>query len=197
MITLQYRVWLDGNLWHWEVLTEQGVRLSHGATNAKARATADAMSAGMHPENHVEIDTIELSRSAKRAEIALRALADAEAERLRLERLRPHLEGLHIRSVNMAQQSRTAVSSSWRLLRELDLIDPHVPAGADRHRHREADQQVLGIGLGALGKPAPIAPARCYVDRKLSPDVSKVSKYRPLSRIDARFNRAIALRSLL
>jgi hypothetical protein len=120
MIKLQYRVWPDGNLWHREVLTERGVRLRHGATDSTAKARAEAMSSGIDPATHVEIDTTELSRSAELLERAYRAFADAEVSFAGLEGRLLNLLEMRVRSTNLAKQSREALALSWRLLREID-----------------------------------------------------------------------------
>jgi hypothetical protein len=68
MSDLQYRLRHHGGLWRWEVLTSRGgVLLDRGATFTRAAATSEAMIYTTHPARAVEIDTIELARSAERA----------------------------------------------------------------------------------------------------------------------------------
>jgi hypothetical protein len=100
------------------VLTEQGASPTDGAADAVTEATA----AEIHPAAHVEIDPIELGRSAAPREESQRAFSDAEKRCTRLEGRLPDLQDLYLRSAGMATQSRDAVASSWRLLRELDWV---------------------------------------------------------------------------
>src|SRR5215470_15852803 len=78
MPDLQYYIRHDAGLWHWDVRTEYGEHLGHGATLTRATATAEAMFYAAHPARSVEVDAIELAKSAERLEIAYCAYAAAE-----------------------------------------------------------------------------------------------------------------------
>jgi len=121
MPDLQYFVRHYGGLWHWEVRTERGDQLGHGATLTRAAATAEAMIYAMHPARAVEIDTIELGRSAERAETAHRATADAKRRRqvasLRVNKLTRLLS----RGETRMAASCEAVAEARRLLTITDV----------------------------------------------------------------------------
>src|SRR5262245_2887823 len=119
MSTLQYRIWRDGYLWHWEVLTDGGLRLRRGASDDMVKTRAEGMLAATHPAIHIEIDTIALSRSAELLEIAVRARAVAREWRETLEQDLPKLRNSCIVSEKMARTSRAALIGSRLMLRRL------------------------------------------------------------------------------
>jgi len=116
MPDLHYYVWQHGGLWHWEVRTDLDDQIGHGATFTRAAATAEAMIYATHPARVVEVDTIELGRSAERAETAHRASADAKRRRqvasLRVNKLTRLLS----RSETLMSASCEAVAEARRLL---------------------------------------------------------------------------------
>jgi len=116
MPDLQYRLWHFGGLWHWEVLAERGLRLGHGATLTRVGATAEAMAYGMHPARTVEIETIELARSAERLEIAHRACDEAEQTWQVASRQVSNLVWLRDRGETLISGARVAVAEARQLL---------------------------------------------------------------------------------
>ena len=116
MPDLQYFVRHYGGLWHWEVRTERGDQLGHGATLTRAAATAEAMIYATHPARVVEIDTVELARSAERAETSHRASADAKQRRRVANLWVNKLTWLHDRGGTLMSVSCEAIAESRRLL---------------------------------------------------------------------------------
>jgi len=113
MPDLQYRLRQYGGLWHWEVL---GGLLGHGATRTREASTAEAMIYAAHLARHVEIDTMELARSAARAEIAHLTFAEAERKQQVARQRVDKLTLLHDRTVILLAASRLAAAEADTLL---------------------------------------------------------------------------------
>ena len=122
MSVLHYRLCWDGNLWHWEVLTEAGAKLRRGASDDMARSRAEAMLAGMHPATRAEIQAIELRRLHERFEISKKACTVAHRVRAILEQDRQHLQEACALSKIMTNRSRAAITDSRQILNKLARI---------------------------------------------------------------------------
>ena len=116
MSELQYRLKHFGGLWHWEVLTACGVLLGHGATLAREGAAAEALVYAIHPARAVEIDTIELARSADQVNFAHRALVEAQRRQQVANQRVSELIWLRSRSQTLASASQAAVAETRKLL---------------------------------------------------------------------------------
>jgi hypothetical protein len=113
MPDLEYRLRHEGGLWHWEVLTERGLLLGHGATFTRAGAAGEAMAYGSHPARLAEIDAAE---TARRREIAHHALAEAERRWQVANQRVSELAWLHDRSRALLSTARMAVAEARSLL---------------------------------------------------------------------------------
>ena len=56
---LQYRVWKDGGLWHWEVMTRHGVRIHHGACDDWVNSRVEAVLVATRPETAAVVEDLE------------------------------------------------------------------------------------------------------------------------------------------
>jgi len=113
MPDLEYRVRHEGGLWHWEVWTERGQLLGHGATLNSATAAGEAMAYGIHPARVADADRLEIAR---RRDIAHRALEEAERRWQVANQRVGKLTSLHDRSQALFLTSLTAVAEARNLL---------------------------------------------------------------------------------
>jgi hypothetical protein len=117
MPNTRYKLWDDGALWHYEVLTGSGDRLRHGATTDMATSRAEAMRVSKRPAIADEIDTLERAHSAALFEEAEKAFMYATMQREVTDSEMLSYRSRLATSAVLVQRSRAALHRSKQLLR--------------------------------------------------------------------------------
>ena len=115
-MNLKYRVWEEGGLWYWEVLTMRGARLRYGAADQRVAARTEATLCVLdEPARLADQAALEASQLKARREHALGDWSDVQQALGMTLQDAERCERLLARSERLSSQSRIAIYSSRHL----------------------------------------------------------------------------------
>jgi hypothetical protein len=116
---LQYRLWKDGGLWHWEVMTRHGVRVHHGACDDLVKSRTEALSVATRPATAATVEVLEHDVDMEACQRAFRN-AREQSEQLFQDSLA--FTRSCALSTALISKSKAAISESRQMIGVLSLI---------------------------------------------------------------------------